>query len=39
MLDLVVAAVQLLSIVFVIAGFGLVTWYGWTRSSDDQGDD
>lgn len=39
MWDILFALAQLLSFGLVIAGFVLVTWYGWSRSSDDPADD
>ena len=37
--DLLIALAQVLSVVFVIAGFGLVTWHSWSGSSDERRDD
>jgi hypothetical protein len=39
MWDLLFALAQVFSILFVVAGFVLATWYGWTRSLDDSSDD
>jgi hypothetical protein len=39
MWDLLFALAQVFSILLVVAGFVLATWYGWTRSLDDSGDD
>ena len=38
MWEMLIAAAQVLSVVFVIAGFGIATWYSLTRS-DDPGED
>ena len=35
MWDLLFAFAQLLSILFVVAGFGLIVWYSLTRSRDE----
>jgi len=39
MWDLLLALAQVLSVVVVIAGFGLVTWYTWSGPSDERNDD
>ncbi len=39
MWEVLVALAQVLSVVFVIAGFGLVTWHTWSGPSDEQHDD
>jgi hypothetical protein len=38
MWEMLIAAAQVLAVVFVIAGFGIATWYSFTRS-DDTGED
>jgi hypothetical protein len=35
MWDLLFALAQVLSILFIVAGFGLITWHTLTRSQDE----
>jgi hypothetical protein len=39
MWDLLLALAQVMSVLALVAGFGLASWYGWSRSWDDRGDD
>ena len=39
MWDLLLAFAQTVSVLLVVAGFGLVTWYGWSHSREDPPDE
>lgn len=39
MWDLLFAFVQLLSLVLLVAGFALASWYSWSRFRDDNLDE
>ena len=39
MWDLLLALAQIVSVLLVVAGFGLVTWYRWWHSTEQPPDD
>ena len=39
MWDLLLAFAQVLSVVLLIAGFGLATWYTWSGSGEERSDE
>ncbi|MGH8665729.1 MAG: hypothetical protein ACREUX_15815 [Burkholderiales bacterium] len=39
MWDLLFALAQVVSVLGLIAGFALISWYAWSRSMDDRLDD
>jgi hypothetical protein len=39
MWDLLFALAQVACVLALVAGFGLISWYAWSRSAEDRFDD